>query len=175
MPKVTFTQFRNKLAWVLGICQHSKSNIKSVSVSSISTKSDRGEAQSKPQHKCEKKISAQSSQIKDLHSKLDSAIGEFSQIQEVLNPSTLQTVVSSALHAAQASSHGCSYNSGPRQGKSFLGQPWEPQLSTGKDGTTDPKKTCRYCKDIGHDLDNCLYLQHRKDFLGHQQSGEGSN
>ena len=95
------------------------------------------------QQKCENKISAQSSQIKDLHSKLDSAITENSQMQEFLNPSTLQTVVSNVLHAAQSSSHGRSYNSGPRQGKPFLGQPWEPQLSAGKDGTTDPKKTCQ--------------------------------
>ena len=94
---------------------------------------------------------------------------------EFLNPSTLQMVVTNVLHAAQSNSHGCGYNSGSRQGKSFLGQPWEPQLSAGKDGTTNPEKTCQYCKDTGHDLDNCLHLQHKKDFLAHKQSGEGLN
>ena len=171
MPKVTFTQFWNELAWVLGTCQHSKGNVKSVSVVSEGTESDEGEAQSKSQQKCENKISAQSSQIKDLHSKLDSAIAENSQMWEFFNLSTLQTVVSNALHAAQASSHGHSCNSGSRQGKPFLGQPQEPQLLARKDRTTDPEKTCKYCKDTGHDLDNCLHLQHKKDFLACQQSG----
>ena len=102
-----------------------------------------GEAQSKSQQKYKNKISAQSSQIKDLCSKLDSAIAENSQMLEFLNPSTLQMVVYNALHAAQSSSHSHSYNSGPRQGKPFLGWSWEPQLSAGKDGTTDPEKTCQ--------------------------------
>ena len=35
-------------------------------------------------------------------------------------------------------------------------RPREPQLSAGKDGTTDPEKTCHYCKDTGHDLDKLL-------------------
>ena len=53
--------------------------------------------------------------------------------------------------------------------------PRESQLSAGKDGTTDLEKTCHYCKDTGHKLDNCLHLQCKKDFLGHKQSGEGLN
>ena len=144
MPKVTFNQFQNELTWVLGTHQHSKGNVKSVSVVSMGTDSDEGETQLKSQWKHKNKISAGSSQIKDLHSKLDSAITENSQMQEFLNPSTLQMVVYNVLHAAQASSHSHSYNSGPRQGKPFLGWSWEPQLSAGKDRTTDPEKTCRY-------------------------------
>ena len=96
-------------------------------------------------------------------------------MHEFLNPSALQMVVSNVLHAAYASSHDHSYSSGPRQGKSFLGQPWEPQLSAGKDGTTDPEKTCRYCKDMVYDLNNCLHLQCKKDFQACQQSGGWSN
>ena len=138
---------------------------------SIGTESEGEQAQLRFQWKCENKISAQSSQIRDLCSKLDSAHVENSQMQEFLNPSTLQTVVSNGLHTTQSSSHSCSYNSGPRQGKPFLGQPWEPQLSAGKDRTTDPEKTCQYCKDMGHDLDNCLHLQCKKYFLAQKQSG----
>ena len=121
-------------------------------------------------------MSAQSSQIKELHSKLDSAIMENSQMWEFLNPSMLQTVVTNVLQATQSGnhSHGNS-NLGSRQGKPFLGRPQEPQLSAGKDGTTDPEKTCHYCKDTGHELDNCLCLQCKKDFLAHKQSGEGLN
>ena len=42
MPKVTFTQFCNELAWVLGTCQHSKGNTKAVLVSAMGTGSERG-------------------------------------------------------------------------------------------------------------------------------------
>ena len=85
---------------------------------------------------------------------------------EFLNPSTLQTMVTNALQAAQASSHGCGNNNlGTRQGKPFLGRPCEPQLSAGKEGTINPEKTCHNCKDTGHDLDNFLCLQCKKFFL----------
>ena len=96
---------------------------------------------------------------------MDSAFTGNSQTQELFNPSILQTVVTNALQAAQAGSCGCgNNNSDSRQGKPFLGRPQEPQLSAGKDGTIDPEKTCHYCKDTGHDLDNCLHLQCKKDF-----------
>ena len=62
---------------------------KSVSVSAIRAESEEEELVSKSQCKWEKKISAQSSQIKDLHTKLDGAIAENVQIWELLNPATL--------------------------------------------------------------------------------------
>ena len=43
--------------------------------------------------------------------------------------------------------------------------PWNLSFQLGKIRTIDPKKTCHYCKDTGHNLDNCLCLQHKKDFL----------
>ena len=52
-----------------------------------------------------------------------------------------------------------------------MDRPWEPQLSAGKDGITDPEKTGCYCEDTGHKLDNCLYLQCKKDLLACKQSG----
>ena len=92
MPDVSFTQYRNELARVLGTCQCSNKTVssKSVSVASEGTKSEEEEkAVSKSQHKWDKKISAQSSQIKDLCLKLDGAIAENTQIRELLNPTTL--------------------------------------------------------------------------------------
>ena len=69
MPDVSFTQYRNKLAQVLGTCQCSNKAVssKSVSVTSEGTESEEEEkaVSSKSQHKRDKKISAQSSQIKD--------------------------------------------------------------------------------------------------------------
>ena len=176
MPKVMFTQFHNKLARVLGTCLCSKGSTKAVSVSAVGTSSEGRGTPSKSQQKCKAKVSAQSSQIRDLCSKLDSVIIENSQMQEFLNPSTLQTMVTNALHATQSSNCSCgNNNSDSRQGKPFLGRPQEPQLSAGKDETTKPEQTCHYCKDTGHKLDNFLHLQHKKDFLACKQSGEGLN
>ena len=67
MPKVTFTQFRNELAWVLGTHQHAKGSAKTVSVSSIAAESGEKVTPSKSQQKHKAKMSAQSSQIRDLH------------------------------------------------------------------------------------------------------------
>ena len=58
---------------------------------------------SKSHAKKDKKISAQSSQIKDLRSKLDQAVAENSQIRELLSPATLTTAFSNALTATKTS------------------------------------------------------------------------
>ena len=163
MPNVLFSQYQNELARVLGTCQHSSKVVssKSVSVSAAEAKSEEEEQPvSKSQHKQEKRISAQSSQIKDLRTKLDGAIVENAQIWELLNPATLQ--------ASQFRPY--------KSGGKFLGKKQEPVIAAGKDGMTDPDKTCNYCKDMGHDVDNCLHLQKRKAFLACQsQSGGGLN
>ena len=121
-------------------------------------------------------MSAQISQIRDLHCKLNAAIMENPQMWEFLNPSMLQNVITNALQAAQLSScHHGNNGLGTREGKPFLGRPQEPQLSAGKNGTMDPEKTCHYCKDTGHKLNNCLCLQCKKELLNCKHSGEGLN
>ena len=117
MPNVSFTQYRNELAQVLGTRQCSSRSVssKSVSVSAAGAESEEEEHPvSKSQHKREKKISAQSSQIKDLCTKLDRAIAKNAQIWELLNPSTLQTAFTNALQASQFKSY--------RSGGKFLGK-----------------------------------------------------
>ena len=75
---------------------------KSVAVTSEGTESEEEEkAVSKSQHKHDKKISTQSSQIKDLRLKLDGAIAENTQIWKFLNLATLQTAFTNALKATQ--------------------------------------------------------------------------
>ena len=182
MPMVLFTQFHNELARVLGTHQNwsVKATTKSVNMSSVGVESEEEGSISKSQLKCEMKISAQSSRIKDLCSKLDSAIAENSQMGEFFNPNNLQMAFPNVLHAAQSSGgHGYSYqnsySSNSIQGKPFLGKPWEPQLSAGKDGTADPEKSCRYCKDMGHKLENCLQLHNQIEFLAPKESKEGLN
>ena len=104
MPNVSFTQYQNELARVLGTHQHSSKAVssKSISVSAAGAESEEEEQPvSKSQCKWEKNISAQSSQIKDLHTKLDGEIAKNTQIWELLNPTTLQTAFKNALQASQ--------------------------------------------------------------------------
>ena len=58
---------------------------------------------SKSHAKKDKKISVQSSQIKDLRTKLDQAVAENSQIRELLSPATLTTAFSNVLMATKTS------------------------------------------------------------------------
>ena len=106
---MSFTQYRNELAQVLGTRQHSGKAVlsKSVSASAAEAGSEK-EEQPVSKSRCmqEKKISAQSSQIKDLCTKLDGAIAENIQIRELLNPATLQTAFTNALQAMQFRPYG---------------------------------------------------------------------
>ena len=95
-------------------------------------------------------LSTQSSQIKDLRVKLDGAIAKNAQIRELLNPATLQTAFTNALQAL-----GQHFRT---QGK-FFGKRRDPVVAAGIDGTTDPDKSCNYCKGMGHEKDNCLHLK----------------
>ena len=100
MSQVSFTQFRNELARVLGTHQHSTKSTSGKSISSSSSvrvESDGEKPVLKSQCKWDKKTNAQSSQIKDLHAKLDGAIAENTQIWELLNPATLQMALTNAL------------------------------------------------------------------------------
>ena len=128
--------------------------------------------------KKDKKISTQSTQIKDLRSKLDQAVAENSQIRELLSPATLTMSFSNALSATKTSFTTWSQNGGSRQqsGRSrlFLGKVRSSQLSAGKDGTTNPDQTCHYCKDTGHLLENCVRLEARNNFLADKEK-EGLN
>ena len=45
------------------------------------------------------------------------------------------------------------------KGNQFLGTNRPPELSKGLDGSLDPNLTCQYCKDTGHEKENCRQLQ----------------
>ena len=109
----------------------------------------------------------QSSQIKDLCTKLDQAVVENSQIKEFLSPTALQQAFTAALQSTKTRSSDNTNKRGP--GKEFLGICRPPKLAAGKDGKTDPEQSCRYCKDMGHDLKNYLRLVARNEFLAAQQ------
>ena len=95
MPTVSFTQYCNELARVLGTRQHQNKGVSSKAVSGNSGRNRVwGEEKTglKSQHQRDRKISTQSSQIRDLCEKLDGAIAKNTQIREWLNPEMLQTV-----------------------------------------------------------------------------------
>ena len=188
MQQCSFTEFHNELARVLGTHQHviSKTSVKPVSSRSVEVKSGEEDAplpspqpSTKSQAKKDKKISAQSSQIKDLRSKLDQAVAENSQIRELLSLATLTTAFTNALTATMTSFANKSHyrgNQQPGQSKPFLGKRHPSKLTAGKDGVTNPKQSCWYCKDMGHLLENCLRLEAREQFLTSQEKlKEGLN
>ena len=130
--------------------------------------------------KKDKKISTQSSQIKDLRSKLDQVVAENSQIRELLSPATLTTAFLNALTAMKTTfankSRYRGNNQQSGQGRPFLGKHHPSQLSAGKDGVTNPDQTCHYCKDMGHLLENCVRLKARQQFLANcEKCEEGLN
>ena len=159
MPTVSFTQYQNELARVLGTRQRQSKGVstRAVSATQEGTESEGEEKNGlKSQCKRDHKISAQSSQIKDLSEKLDGTIAENTQIREWLNPETLQTAFTNALQAS-----GQHF----RIGGKFFGKRHEPKVAAGIDGTTDPDKSCNYCKDTGHEKNNCLCLQKHNAFV----------
>ena len=58
-----------------------------------------------------------------------------------------------------------------RKGGKFFGKRHEPKVAAGIDGTTDPDKSCNYCKDTGHKKNNCLRLQKHNAFVASKREG----
>ena len=159
---VSFTQYSNELARVIGTrqCPTKSVSSKAVLATREGTESEEEEnAVLKSQRKHDQTISTQSSQIKDLRVKLDGTIAKNAQIWELLNPTTLQTAFTNTLQAS-----GQQFRT---RGK-FFGKRRDPVVAAGIDGTTDLDKSCNYCKDMGHEKDNCLQLQKHNAFLESQ-------
>ena len=161
MSSCSFTEFRNELARVLDTRHKAitKASLKPVSTKSIEVEEDDeqdvptppSKSSNKPSTsiiKKDKKISAQSAQIKDLRLKLDQAVAENSQIRELLSPATLTMAFSNALSAtktrfaSQTGSRGVQNQNQQFTPKPFLGKPHPSKLVAGKDGTTNPDQTC---------------------------------
>ena len=187
MQQCSFTEFGNELAWVLDTRCHaiSKASTKPIMMKSIEVEEEDEEDAPLPPKplkslaKKDKKITAQSAQIKDLRSKLDQAVAENSQIRELLSPGTLTMAFLNALSATKTSFTSHSGNRGNQQsgqGKPFLGRYRPSKLTAGKDGFTNPEQSCHYCKDTGHLLENCLRLEARNKFVAEQEKmKEGLN
>ena len=49
-----------------------------------------------------------------------------------------------------------------------------PQVTPGADGSLNPAFSCKYCKDIGHDMSNCTKIK-RKETLKAAAASQQSN
>ena len=175
MSKCSFTEFCNELTWVLDTrCRAiSKASAKPVMSKSIEVKEEEEEDVRQPPPKPsasltkkDKKITAQSAQIKDLRLKLDQAVAENSQIRELLSPATLTMAFSNALSATKTSFTSQSGNRNQQfTPKPFLGKYRPSKLAAGKEGITSSNQTCHYCKDTGHLLEHCVKLEARNKFI----------
>ena len=183
MSQCSFTEFGNELARVLDTHRRtiSKASAKPITMKSIEVEEEDEEDVPLPPPKPstslikkDKTISTQSAQIKDLRLKLDQAVAENSQIRELLSPAMLTMAFSNALSATKTSFTSQSGNRGNQQfaPKPFLGKYHPSKLAAGKDGTTNPNQTCRYCKDTGHLLENCVRLEARNKFIAERERKE---
>ena len=47
-------------------------------------------------------------------------------------------------------------------GKPYLGPPRESQVTPSADGSLNPVLSCKYCKDMGHDVSNCTKVKRKE-------------
>ena len=47
-------------------------------------------------------------------------------------------------------------------GKPYLGPPREPQVTPCADGSLNPALSCKYCKDMGHNVSNCAKVKRKE-------------
>ena len=100
-PQPSFTQFRSELSQILGT-QNKKEHTKATAVVT-SQVGHAGIDEGLSKNQCKKivKVAAQTTQIKDLHVKLDLAVAENNQIQEYLDPKNFQACIASMVQEAQ--------------------------------------------------------------------------
>ena len=174
-PDIQFASFRSDLANILG-CR----------VRATGAKGTLGNAAMAPEspetpvlvkrHKTEEEstITTQLSMcIKDnqeLHKKLDAF--NPSKIAEVVmqavaggyqksfqKPNTYQKPINPFIPSQQKPQ--ASQNTNPF-GKPYLGPPREPQVTPGADGSLNPALSCKYCKDMCHDVSNCAKVKRKE-------------
>ena len=125
--------------------------------------------------KKDKKISAQSTHIKDLRLKLDQAVAENSQIRELLLPAMLTMAFSNALSATKTSFTSQSGNRGNQQfaPKPFLGK-YHPSKLMQQERMVPliPTKPAITARTQGTLLENCVWLEARNKFVAEREKKE---
>ena len=175
-PGLGFTQFRCELARIFG--GRSKFRKAALVTHGVQESGEKeGSSSTTPQspkglsknQKKRRKREVKAQMIQDLQEKLDSALAVNQQYQEVLNPTALQNIITQAVSKSNKPEGKPTDTSNNPFSKPYLGRPRPSQLRPGFDGKLDPAQSCRYCKDTGHELDNCVKLRAK---LDRQQQGE---
>ena len=171
MQKCSFTEFRNELARVLGTRQRaiSKASVKPVSTRSVEVESGEEDALTLqvPNQKGQKDKCTILPDQRPLEQIRSSSSWEFPNSGTTFSSYTYKAFTN-ALMASKTCFANKSHYSGtqqPGQGKPFLGKRRPSKLAAGKDGVTNPEQSCRYCKDTGHLLENCLNFKLGSCFL----------
>ena len=87
-----------------------------------------------------------------------------------VNPQQLVTAISQAMSCLYVGDKKIQ-PSKTNSGNKFMGTPRPPKPSAGVDGSLENNLTCRYCKDTGHELENCRQLKNK---LAHKHAATQS-
>ena len=172
---IQFASFRSDLANILGCRFHTTEAKGTLCNATMAPESPETPVPAK-HHKTEEEstITTQLSMcIKDnqgLHKKLDAF--NPSKIAEVImqvvagsyqksfqKPSTYQKSTNPFVPSQQKPQ--ASQNTNPF-GKPYLRLPREPQVTPSADGSLNPALSCKYCKDMGHDVSNCAKVKRKE-------------
>ena len=77
-----------------------------------------------------------------------------------VSPQQLVTAISQAMSCLYVGDKKIQPNK-INSGSKFMGTPRPPKPSAGVDGSLDNNLTCQYCKDTGHELENCRQLKNK--------------
>ena len=108
--------------------------------------------------KKKKKIKAQTEMIEQLKKEIENLKAASMQMDPEKLIEAMTQAMACMYHTSKNPSGKIS-GTKPLEGKPYLGKTEQPQITKGLDATIDPYLTCQYCKDSGHELDNCKNLQ----------------
>ena len=172
--RASFTEFCSILAKVLGV--HAKrTKPTSVTTSAVSGPADNSlnnDANLSKSQKKHHKLKTNTQAIADIQNKLDAAIAQNQQYQEILKPDALKKVITQAVTSSSPPKTQASNNP---FSKPYLGSPRPPQMMPGVDGTLDPSLECRYCKDKGHWVNNCKKVKLKEEQARTAQTPQATN
>ena len=154
---MNFTQFQAKCISMFGLqikAPKMKPAINSIN-SSGALKEQKTHSQKKGNSK-DKKIKSQ----RQLIEKQKWEIENLKATQATgVSPQQLVSVISQAISYLYVGNNRTPKGNTSNSGKKFIGTSRPPKPSMGVDGSLNVNLTCWYCKDTGHELENCKWLQ----------------
>ena len=155
---LNFTQFRAECISMFGL-QIKAPKLKAAT-NSVSSSGALKEQKTHSQRKIigkDKKIKAQTELIEKQKWEIENL--KAAQATGV-SPQQLVTTISQAMSCLYVGDKKMQPNK-IESGSKFMGIPRPPKPLAGVDGSLDNNLTCRYCKDTGHELENCRWLKNK--------------